>query len=90
MLEYDLIMCNDDFIIMKKRTYVDMEVIVKARKRQRVSKAELATRAGLSLDAIYKLERGDRMPSENTVFKLSKALDVPIENVMPELKRRRN
>jgi transcriptional regulator with XRE-family HTH domain len=42
-----------------------------------ITQQELAKRAGLTTDAISRLERGDRQPSWETVLALGKALGVP-------------
>lgn len=48
-----------------------------ARKRRRLTGKGLAERTGLSAITISRLEKGENQPDENTVQKLSQALDFP-------------
>ena len=49
-----------------------------ARKRRRLTERALARKAGLVPDTISRLEKGVRLPDEQTVAKLANALDFPV------------
>ena len=49
------------------------------RKRRALTQAELAQAAGLSTDAIVKLENGRHEPRPKTVRALADTLEVPVE-----------
>lgn len=45
---------------------------------------ELSKATGLSLNYIYEIERGSKTPSVDTLKKLKKVLDVPIDFLIKE------
>jgi len=54
--------------------------IARNRKAARLSQRELARRAGLSMDAVHRIESGSRNPSLKTLLELAAALGTsPIE-----------
>jgi len=42
----------------------------------------LAVKTGVSQDAIYKILRGERVPTMDTIVKLARALDMPLEEIV--------
>ena len=51
------------------------------------SQMTLATKAGLHLNAVGHLERGQRSPSLHTVFALCRALEVPVAKLLAAVER---
>jgi transcriptional regulator with XRE-family HTH domain len=58
------------------------ENLAHARRRADLSQEELAVLASLHRTEISLLERGGRMPRIDTVIKLAKALDIPLEELI--------
>ncbi|MFG2918939.1 helix-turn-helix domain-containing protein [Kitasatospora sp. NPDC048298] len=54
------------------------ERLVLARKRRRMTLADLATKSGVSAQSITAFENGRRVPTEETLSQLSDALDYPL------------
>jgi transcriptional regulator with XRE-family HTH domain len=66
--------------------------LAKLRKEKKWSQMKLAAEAGLHLNAVSNLERGERSPSLYTVFVLARALGIPasklvvaVEKIDPKL-----
>ncbi len=53
------------------------KMIKKYRKLQNLSVIELAQKAKLHRNTIYKIESGQRIPNVNTLKKVALALDIP-------------
>lgn len=60
------------------------------REGQRISLRALATRSGLSANALSMIERGRTSPSVSTLYKLADALGVPITAFFGEQGQKRN
>lgn len=58
--------------------------LIRARKMRHLSQQQLATRSGISQQAISKLETGKSSPSEYTIRQLSAALRVPMTALLEE------
>ena len=56
-----------------------IRAIVKARKEQRITQAELAARTGINQGDISRLERGTRNPSLNMLKKLASGLGMQLK-----------
>ncbi len=56
-----------------------IRAIVKARKDQQITQAELSARTGINQGDISRLERGTRNPSLNMLKKLAKGLDMQLK-----------
>lgn len=56
-----------------------IRAIVKARKEQQITQAELAARTGINQGDISRLERGTRNPSLNTLKKLASDLGMQLK-----------
>jgi transcriptional regulator with XRE-family HTH domain len=54
--------------------------LVELRKRQNISQEELADRCGFHRTYIGSLERGEKSPTLNTLEKLSKGLNIEIQD----------
>jgi len=52
------------------------------RREQRYTQKELATKAGLNPNYYAKVERGDGIPSLKTLYKVARALDVSITEIV--------
>jgi putative transcriptional regulator len=50
------------------------------------SQEKLAREARLSYSAISRLERGERQPSPMAAYRIAKALEVPVEDVFPDMR----
>lgn len=57
--------------------------LLRERKARRWSQARLASKAGLSRGTITRLERGERLPLAETVFRLEAALDLQPSTLVP-------
>lgn len=51
------------------------------RKKANLSVEELSKQAGISESYIYQLERGDKKPSYNIMTKISKILEMPVQEL---------
>ena len=56
--------------------------IRQTRKKRRMSQSELAEKAGLALMTISRLERGEHDPHMKTLVRITRALDVPLFELM--------
>ena len=75
--------------IRKKRTEIEERIrerVRALRKENNLTLNEVAQRAGLTLDAIGKIEGGRRTPSLPTLLKLAHALEVPPSDLFAENK----
>jgi len=63
----------------------NIDVLIRARQLKRWSKTELAAKIGLTENMVHKIETGSRT-SEKTIFKMSEALGVPMERILPKQK----
>ena len=61
----------------------------KLRKAKGWSQMKLAMEAGLHLNALGHLERGERTPSLHTVFVLCRALKVPVAELVSSVEKAR-
>ena len=61
--------------------------VVRLRNDREWSQAELAKRADLSRVAIGKIERAETQPRERSLSKLARALDVPLRELLSEVRR---
>ena len=52
------------------------------RESQELSKNVVSEKSGLSRSAIMRIEKGERVPSLNTLLRLAKALDVRLSEVI--------
>jgi transcriptional regulator with XRE-family HTH domain len=64
------------------------KVLREYRTKKGWSQMKLAQEAGLHLNALGNLERGERSPSLRTVFVLCRALGVPVEEFVGEVEWR--
>ncbi len=58
------------------------ENLVSLRKQQHYTQKELALKAGLNPNYYAKVERGNGIPSLKTLYKLAKALDVTVSEIV--------
>jgi len=63
------------------------QVLRKYRKQLEWSQMKLAIEAGMHLNALGNLERGEHNPSLQTIFVLCKALNVSVAEFMAEVER---
>ena len=56
--------------------------LVSLRKQQHYTQKELATKAGLNPNYYAKVERGSGIPSLKTLYRLAKALDVTVSEIV--------
>lgn len=68
--------CNMNFDINK----LFGKKLVELRKKQNISQEELADRCGFHRTYIGSLERGEKSPTLNTLEKLSKGLNIEIQD----------
>lgn len=59
------------------------ELMRKARKNKDLTQEELADKAGLHFTYIGQIERGRRNPSLINIYKIQKALRIPISDIFP-------
>jgi len=59
------------------------ELLRKARKSKNLTQEELADKAGLHFTYIGQIERGRRNPSLINIYKIMKALRIPISDIFP-------
>lgn len=64
----------------RRPEYMDNNVR-KYRSEFKLSQSELASKAGLSADTIYHIERGERNPLLSTIKKISRALGISIDEL---------
>lgn len=64
------------------------QVLCHHREAKGWSQMTLATKAGLHLNAVGHLERGQRSPSLKTVFALCRALEIPVTKFFAALEKR--
>ena len=57
------------------------------RSEKNISKNELSQLSGISRSAILKIERGERTPAIATLFRFTKALDVPLWEVIMHVEK---
>jgi transcriptional regulator with XRE-family HTH domain len=60
----------------------DVQKLVRERVRQRISVRRLAQLADLSVDTVYRIERGARGGTQKTIFAMSEALGVPMDELI--------
>ena len=63
------------------------DVLYEMRKSKKWSQMELATKAGLHLNALSNLERGKRSPSLHTVFVIARALGIPASKLIAAVEK---
>lgn len=56
------------------------------RKARGISHEKLAAKAGVSRQAIGKIESGERNPTMQTVYKLAKAMDMTLEEFVQKMR----
>ena len=59
------------------------ELLRKARKSKNLTQEELADKAGLHFTYIGQIERGRRNPSLINIYRIQKALRIPISDIFP-------
>ena len=59
------------------------ELLRKARKSKNLTQEELADKAGLHFTYIGQIERGRRNPSLINIYRIQKALRLPISDIFP-------
>ena len=59
--------------------------IERARKKLGMSQAELGQRVGVTQTAVCRWESGAKQPSLSNLLKLSKALDVPMDELLNDI-----
>jgi transcriptional regulator with XRE-family HTH domain len=64
------------------------DTLRKLREKKGYSQMKLAQRAGLHLNALGNIERGERTPSLRTVFLISEALDIPAAQIVGEVEKK--
>ena len=70
---------------MKQRTTPEVgHIIREIRKQQDLPLRTLASRCGLSINAISQIERGESSPTVSTLHRLTTALGVPISSIFME------
>ena len=63
---------------------LDVQKLVALRRERKKSRAWLANKINRTENAVYKLERGDFQPSEDTLFRMSTALGVPVSELIKD------
>ena len=64
--------------------------LVKLRKAKKFSQKALAKKSGVSYNALIKIEQGSRIrPQIDTVIKLAKALEVSIDELVGQEKKKK-
>lgn len=58
------------------------ENLSKIRKQLRYTQKEVAEKAGLNPNYYAKVERGDGVPSVKTLYKIARALDVTVTDIV--------
>ena len=56
--------------------------IVQERKKAKLSRESLARKCGVSVSAIQKYERGERLPKLETIQKIADVLNVPVSQFL--------
>ncbi|MFT2011473.1 helix-turn-helix domain-containing protein [Pontibacter sp. 13R65] len=69
---------------MPEKTFGD--VLRELRRERKMSQEELAFRSGLDRTYISLLERGLRVPTIDTLFKVSRSLGVQPEDIVAQIK----
>ncbi len=64
-----------------------IEVLLKERERQKLSKYVVAQRSGLSQSMIARVERGTRIPTLDTVLRMADALGMDLAAVIRRAQR---
>jgi len=65
------------------------EVLRKRRERKGWSQMTLAAESGLHLNAIGNLERAERSPTLQTLFLISRALEISVAELVAEIEKRK-
>lgn len=65
------------------------QVLREHRERKGWSQMTLAAEAGLHLNAIGNLERGERSPSLQTLFLICRALGIPVARLVADIEKAR-
>ncbi len=63
------------------------ERIREIRKSMKLTQSQFAEIAGLSEDSVGKIERGDTVPTIDTLHKISTGLKIPVEKLLPHEKQ---
>lgn len=63
------------------------EILKEYRKKANMTQNELANKAGISLRALSNYEKGSRVPPIEGLIKISKALNILVTDLNPELKK---
>ena len=61
-----------------------MKGLTKARKAAGMTMAELARRAEITVTSVFRYEHGDRRPKADILLRMSKALNVSMEELMED------
>ncbi len=64
-----------------------IEILLKERERQKLSKYVVAQRSGLSQSMIARVERGTRIPTLDTVLRMADALELDLGAVIARARR---
>jgi len=72
----------DDAPKINPRQFVRLPGLAAARERVGLPLAALARRAGVSLETVRRLERGEHEAYFSTAQRLAEALDVPVEDLI--------
>ncbi len=59
------------------------ERIREIRKSMKLTQSQFAELAGLSEDSVGKIERGDTVPTIDTLYKIATGLKIPLEKLFP-------
>ncbi len=59
------------------------ERIREIRKSMKLTQSQFAELAGLSEDSVGKIERGDTIPTIDTLYKIATGLKIPVEKLLP-------
>ncbi len=59
------------------------ERIREIRKSMKLTQSQFAELAGLSEDSVGKIERGDTVPTIDTLHKIATGLKIPVEKLLP-------
>lgn len=74
---------------MKKSTpRVSNDAVIALRMNRRLSVAEFAEAAGLSVSAVYRIEQGLRHPRMSTIRQMADALDVEMDALLVKRPRK--
>lgn len=75
-------LCATDAKVVKQMAKKFGSIIKRARLEKDLSLRALAELAGIDFSYISRLEKGSHTPSRDTVIKIAKALDIPVNELM--------